>query len=426
VASFGGVRWCIIASDFDFIGGSMGAAAGERIVRAYDRAATEQAPVLVLAASGGARMQEGMVALIQMARTAAAARRHADAGLLQVAYLASPTTGGVYASFASLADLIWADPGATIGFAGPRVVEQTTGAPLPAGAHTAESAGDAGLIDNRMSLSSAGFKLARLAPVVERSESQLMPPAPTFVRGTRDMAYAQVQAVRAQDWVDIFDVAHNPAVEFIAQMRGDRAGGKGWATEAALGMTVGGRAVVAIVLRPVPRPRPADYRLARRAVALAARLRLPVVTFVDSPGADPSHESEQAGIAGEIARLMAAIATHPAPTVSIVTGEGGSGGALAFAACDRLYLLDGAVFSVIAPEGAAAILYRDALRAAEVAPFLKLTGPDLLEFGIIDGIVARDDVAHAIDHALATAQPGDGLTRFDTATRRAIVEPPDA
>jgi len=421
-ADVGGVRWCVIAGDFEVIGGSMGVAVGERVVRAYERAAAERLPVLVLATSGGARMQEGMAALVQMARTAAAAQRHADAGLVQVSHLGSPTTGGVYASFASLADIIWAEPGATVGFAGPRVVEQTTGAPLPAGAHTAESALQAGVIDGVGGLPSLRRVIDAVGWVITARPVEAAPPPPEPPARRSDIdPYGAVRGVRDPEWPHAGDVAHT-ALDDAVTLHGDRAGGRDHAVTAALATTKGGRAVVALVIERRERPTPTGYRLARRAVALAARLSLPVVTFVDTPGADPSAASENAGIAGEIARLMAAVATHPAPTAAVVTGEGGSGGARAFAACDRLYLMDGAVFSVIAPEGAAAILHRDASRAAEVAPLLKLTGPDLVGLGIVDGIVAHDDVAAAVDHALATAHPGDGLRRFDRASARWLRE----
>jgi acetyl-CoA carboxylase alpha subunit len=146
-----------------------------------------------------------------------------------------------------------------------------------------------------------------------------------------------------------------------------------------------------------------------------------VVTFVDTPGADPGEASDHAGLAGEIARMLAAVTAHPAPTVSIVVGEGGSGGALAFAATDRLYMLEDAFFSVIAPEGAAAILERDPSHAPSLAARLRLTARDMMDLHIADGIVATDESGDAVravvEHALATANPGDGRARFDEATR---------
>src|SRR4051812_49931293 len=117
----------------------MGAVHGERVVRAYRRATAARVPVVVLTASGGARMQEGMVSLIQMARAASAASIHARAGLLSLAVYRPPTTGGVFASYGSLVDVRAAQPGATVGFAGPRVVEQTLGERLSEASHTAEA-----------------------------------------------------------------------------------------------------------------------------------------------------------------------------------------------------------------------------------------------------------------------------------------------
>lgn len=419
----------VIGFVFEFIGGSMGAAVGERVVRAYDQARGLGIPVLVVAASGGARMHEGMASLIQMARTADAARRHADAGLLQVAYLTSPTTGGVYASFSSLADVVWGEPEATVGFAGPRVVEQTTGEALPDGAHTSESARDAGIVDDVIPAAAARerlrilLRLAHLARHPHAEESRESGPAPVGAPPTPvESAWEQVQRARDRErpsgraWLERL-------VPERVELSGDRAGGTDPVTVCALGVTAGGQPVAAIALdrhTADGRPRPAGYRTARRLIALAARLGLPVLTFVDTPGADPSHGAEQSGVAGEIARTFAALTGHPRPTASLVVGEGGSGGALALASADRLLMLEGSIFSVIAPEGAAAILHRDAGRAAEVADALKLTGPDLVDLGIVDGVVTDEQAPAALERALAEAAPGGGRRRFDEATRRAI------
>lgn len=417
----------VVACVFEFIGGSMGAAVGERVVQAYDRAREEGLPVLVLAASGGARVQEGMVSLIQMARTADAARRHSEAGLLQVAWLGSPTTGGVYASFSSLADVVWADPGAVVGFAGPRVVEQTTGEAVPQGGHTAESALAAGVVDGVLDAHAARKQLDTLVRVAHlalnpRAETLRTSggPGPAPHGPSPAAAWDQVLAVRAADrpsgaaWLDRL-------VPERVELCGDRAGGIDPVVRCALGVTTDGVAVAAIALDRHTgdgRPRPAGFRAARRLLALAARLQMPVLTIVDTPGADPSHESERTGVAGEIARTFAAVTGHPRPTVSLVVGEGGSGGALAFAAADRLLLTEGAIFSVIGPEGAAAILHRDAARAPEVAEQLKLTGPDLVDLGIVDGVVGDDDAVGAVARALAEATAGEGRARFDAATAR--------
>ena len=418
-------HYAVIEGRFDVLGGSMGSVHGERVVRAFRRATTERLPMVILASSGGARMQEGMVSLIQMARTAAASREHALAGLLQLAVLRSPTTGGVYASYASLADVRIAPPGATIGFAGPRVVELTTDGKLPPGGHTAEFAYDAGLLD-------------AIVPEPDWPawlEKALGLPAPTRIgRGSRPYmatespsslergepgastgdAWGEVMAARApgrwsgDDWAsalcESWTPLRGPCDRFVCGLA-----------------TLNGRRV-AVVAMTRRQPRPADYRLAQRTIALAGRLGLPLVTLVDTPGADPRPDSESEGIASEIARTLAAMAELPSPSVSVCVGEGGSGGALALAFADRLLIQAHAVFSVIAPEGAAAILERDPALAPTVAERLRLTSSDLLALGIVDQVVAEPTdaaaMAGAIEAALDAAAIGARLARFDEATTR--------
>lgn len=419
------VRVAVVACVFEFVGGSMGIAAGERVVRAYDRARDERLPVLVLACSGGARMQEGMLSLIQMARAADAATRHAQAGLLQVAYLGSPTTGGVYASFASLADVIWAEPGAVLGFAGPRVVEVMTGERPDVDANHAERAFEAGLVDAVLPSGDAAHTLATLLrivhePLAPRSAGDAPVERPAAARDTSDLdAWDVVLAVRAQERPSGRDWLARLVVGPV-ELRGDRAGGHDDVVVCGFGATTAGTPIAFVALdrhRGDGRPRPAGYRTARRVLALAARLRLPVVTIVDTPGADPAEPSERGGVAGEIARTLAAITSHPAPTVGVVVGEGGSGGALAFAATDRCFMLPDSIFSVIAPEGAAAILERDAERAPQLARRLRLRASDMVELGVVDGIVDPDDAPAVLEDAISTATPGDGRARLDSATR---------
>jgi len=357
---------------FDVLGGSMGAAHGEKVVRAYQRATDERLPMVLLPASGGARMQEGMVSLIQMARTSSAAATHGRAGLLSLALLRSPTTGGVYASYASLADLRAAEPGATIGFAGPRVVELTTGERLPAGSHTAESAYDHCLVD--MVTSDGG---AWIEGALGLRDAQ-MPPrrfGGVFVHTTfDDTAWGEVEQARLPFRASGSDWAGRLCSSWTELHGTDPV------IRAGLATIEGARVVIVAMDRHAAdgRPRPAGYRLAQRAIALAGRLSLPLLTFVDTPGADPSASSEADGIAGEIARTFRAMAELPSTSVSVCVGEGGSGGALALAHSDRLLIQEHAVFSVIAPEGAAAILERDIGKAPELAARLKLTSADLL------------------------------------------------
>jgi acetyl-CoA carboxylase carboxyl transferase subunit beta len=410
-------RYAFAEGRFDVMGGSMGAVHGEKVVRAYRRATEERLPMVVLPASGGARMQEGMVSLIQMARTSSAAAAHGRAGLLSLAVLRSPTTGGVYASYASLADLRAAEPGATLGFAGPRVVELTTGSRLPEGSHTAESAFEHGLVDAVTADGGAWIEAA-----LGLREARLAPRRFGGVFGHTtfdDSAWGEVEQSRLPFRASGIDWAARLCSSWT-ELRGIDP-----VMRAGLASVEGGRVVVVAMDRHAGdgRPRPAGYRLAQRAIGLAGRLSLPLLTFVDTPGADPSAESEADGVAGEIARTFAAMAELPTTSVSVCVGEGGSGGALALAHADRLLIQEHSVFSVIAPEGAAAILERDPAKAPELASRLKLTSADLLQLGIVDSVVAEPDPAGmrlAVVAAMNEGAPGDRNARVDRATARWI------
>jgi acetyl-CoA carboxylase carboxyl transferase subunit beta len=395
--------YAVIEGRFDVMGGSMGAVHGERVVRAYRRAVDERLPVVIITTTGGARMQEGMISLVQMPRTVAAARDHKEAGLLSLALLRNPTTGGVYASYASLADLRAGEAGATVGFAGPRVVAHRS---------PAERAHEAGLVDAVLAPEEfltwvEGALGVRDVPLPRR-----MVPAPYAV--SDGSAWGQVQLARSPDRPTGIDWAALLCSSWTELWSADPT------IRAGLATLDGERLVVVASDRHYGdgRPTPDAYRLARRAIALAAQLRLPLLTLVDMPGADPGPESETGGIAGQIARTFEAMDALPTPSVSVCVGEGGSGGALALAAADRLLIQRHAVFSVIAPEGAAAILERDPDRGPELAERLKLTAPDLLELGIVDAVVEEALDGDTLLRALESAVPGDRRRRVDAATAR--------
>ncbi len=419
----------LVEGDFDVIGGSMGLVHGEKVVRAFDRATAERLPVVVVTRSGGARMQEGMASLIQLSRTAAAVGRHAAAGLLSVAVHRSPTTGGVFASYGSLTDLRVVEAGAVIGFAGPRVVLQTTGEALDGSSHSAETALGAHLVDAVVEPDEA-LAWVRAALGLAGAETPLRvyrPPVPlrTVTPEPADPAWDEVRAARRMGRPTGIHVAAAATTSWT-----ELGAGTDPAIRTALA-TLDGRRVVVVAFDRYAgggMPGPDGYRLACRGVALAERLGLPVVTFVDTPGAQVSARAENAGIAGEIARTHLAMARASVPTVAVCVGEGGSGGAQALSAADRLLIQEHAIFSVIGPEGAAAILERDAARAPDVAPLLKLTAADLHDLGIADAVVPDDldATVAAVHRALAEAVPGDRAARLDAATARWLRTGPSA
>ncbi|MFA5890741.1 MAG: carboxyl transferase domain-containing protein [Actinomycetota bacterium] len=401
-----------ISFEFAFLGGSMGVATGERVARVFERAADERTPVLALTASGGARMQEGMLALATMPGTLAARELLAAAHIPFIAYLRNPTTGGVFASFASSADLVWAQPGATIGFAGPRVSETVTGEPLPEGSHTAESALDAGLVDALVEPAEVRARLARalsaLAPASTRKARLLGDLAPLNNSPTGGSGHPEPPAATAIGaWEHVVRArrADRPTgTDYAGIFEPLRRGGIDPTIVTGLA-TVGSECVVAIAQNRFAehgRPTPAGYRRAREAIATAERLGLPIVTFVDTPGADPGAACERDGIAREISLTFSALLRATVPTVACVVGEGGSGGALALATCDRILIQENAIFSVIAPEGAASILRRDDIEA--VARELRLTADDLAGLGLADAVVPEPAGGAHMDPAGARAQ----------------------
>lgn len=407
-------HYAFASGRFDVIGGSMGAAVGEKVVRAYDRATAARLPMVVHTRTGGARVQEGMIALIQLARTATAAQRHSAAGLLSIGVYGSPTTGGVFASYGSLVDLRAAESHAVLGFAGPRVAEGTLGITLPPGSHTARWAYDHGQLD---ALVVPGETVAWVEAALGLRDRPLPTrPLPAWEDPREPGAWGEVLRARAVGRPTGIDRAARLCRSWV-ELRGLDA-----TVRAALATVAGRRCVVVATDRYCGpgRPTPDGFRLAQRAVRLAGRLGLPVVTLVDTPGADPSPEAEADGIGPEIAATFEAFAACPTPIVSACVGEGGSGGALALCYADRLLMSEHAIFSVIAPEGAAAILERTITSPAEVAGLLKLTSADVSALGIVDEVIAEGQVAldAAVAAALDTAVPGDRERRFDAATSR--------
>ena len=397
-ATIGGIDVEIAAFDFGFLGGSMGSLAGEILARAVERASARGVPFVLRTATGGARMQEGMASLVQMPKLAAARLELAGAGLPFLAVFGSPTTGGVLAGFGALADVTIAEAGATVGFAGPRVVRSATGSAPSADSHTAEAALRAGLLDavveHGETRAAVGTVLAILA-----SEPLAVDDGSRGSLSGFPEPWDAVSEVRSAGWPRGPELARSMAGSFF-ELRGDRAGGDDRGLSAGLATIEGAPALVLALDHERP-PGPGAFRKAVRCLAVAGRLGLPVVSLVDTRGADPSEDSEAGGIAWAIAALFDAMLTAPVPTVAVVTGEGGSGGALAFATADVLLAYEGSVFSVIAPELAAEILWRDAGRAPEAARLLHVGAEGLIELGIADGLVAGRPSGPSLAHTVA-------------------------
>ena len=435
-ARIDGRRIVLGVFDFDFMGGTMGSVVGEKLADAFEHAARRRLPVVIVSSSGGARMQEGMLSLMQMAKTSASQAEHDRAGLPFISVLANPTFGGVAASFASLGDVIIAEPHALVGFVGPRVIEMTLGVKLPPESHRAESLFRAGMIDLIVPREDLRATIASLI-------GHLSPaPGPRRVAAAKKPARRRRRAARVEPWQTVLLARHPDrptALDYIdrlftrfVELHGDRYYGEDPAIITGLG-EFGDQTVMVIAqergrtpeeqaLRRRGMAMPEGYRKALRMMHLAAKFHLPVITLVDTPGAYPGPEAEQRGIAQALARNLKEMSVLPTPIVSAVIGEGGSGGALSLAVADRVLMLEHAIYSVISPEGAAAILWRDAGRAAEVAQGLKITSADLLRLGIIDEVVPEPPQGAHADHEIAAALLRAALARALRRLRRLAPE----
>ncbi|MEB3022852.1 acetyl-coenzyme A carboxylase carboxyl transferase subunits beta/alpha [[Mycobacterium] crassicus] len=405
-----GRRVAVIASDFDFLAGSIGVAAAERITAAIGRATAERLPLLASPSSGGTRMQEGTVAFLQMVKIAAAVELHKRAHLPYLVYLRHPTTGGVFASWGSLGHITLAEPGALIGFLGPRVYEQLYGAPFPPGVQTAENLQDHGVIDGvipvkwlRRTCERALRVLADEpgpAPAVQRGsteESRIFPDVP---------AWDSVCASRRPDRPGVGFLLRHGATERVLLSGTGR--GEAATTLLALARFRGQPAVVLGQQRRVGGiVGPAALREARRGMALAAGLRLPLVLVIDTAGPALSAEAEQDGLAAQIAACLAELVTLDVPTVSVLLGQGSGGPALAMVPADRVLAALHGWLAPLPPEGASAIVFRDTAHAPELSAAQGIRSADLLAHGIVDVIVG--------EHPDAADEPIDFVKRMSTA-----------
>lgn len=405
-ASIEGNPAVIAVCDGRFLMASMGQVVGEKITRAVERATKEQLPVIIFACSGGARMQEGIVSLMQMAKTAAALKQHSDAGLLYVSVLTDPTTGGVTASFAMLGDVILAEPKALIGFAGPRVIEQTIGEKLPKGFQRSEFLLEHGFIDRIVERKEMRTVLGNILQMHHTAQNPVIQkPVQTVEKERQSVqakdAWERVTISRKNDRPVGQDYIRTLFSDFL-EFHGDRCYGDdpaiigGIARFAGIPVTViaqaKGKSTKENVAHHFGMPSPEGYRKALRLMKQAEKFKRPILLFVDTPGAFCGIEAEERGQGEAIARNLFEMSSMKVPVLSVVIGEGGSGGALALAVADEVWMLENAIYSVLSPEGFASILWKDSKRASEAAEVMKLTAADLKKLGVIEAVIAEPEV----------------------------------
>lgn len=392
-----GRRVALVACEFDFLAGSIGVAAAERITRAVARATAERLPLVASPSSGGTRMQEGTVAFLQMVKITAAVELHKRAHLPYLVYLRHPTTGGVFASWGSLGHVTAAEPGALIGFLGPRVYEHLYGEAFPSGVQTAENLERHAVIDGVVPLEAVRSTLDRTLKVLADAPEP-PPPPPASVPIPDVPAWDSVVASRRPDRPGVgYLLRHGTSDRVLLSGTGR---GEDGTTLLALARFGGQPAVVLGQQRVLGgMVGPAALREARRGMALAAGLKLPLVLVIDTAGPALTVEAEQDGLAGEIARCLADLVTLDTPTVSILLGQGSGGPALAMVPADRVLAALHGWLAPLPPEGASAIVFRDTEHAPELAAAQGIRSADLLRSGIVDAIVPESP--DAADEPLA-------------------------
>ena len=438
--------------DCRFMMSSMGEVVGEKITRVFERATKERLPVILYICSGGARMQEGLVSLMQMAKTSMAIRKHSDAGLLYVPVLTDPTTGGVTASFAMLGDIILAEPKALIGFAGPRVIEQTIGQKLPKGFQRAEFLLEHGFVDKIVEREEQRSVLADILKLHENkipdygqsdnsdmemkyksdnaestetavgdkreSENTIWP---EFIPSGNYTPWEHVQLARAKTrptGKDYIEALFDDFMEF----HGDRHCGDDPAVIGGVAFFHGkpvtvlaqekGEGTRENIARNFGMVSPEGYWKSLRLMQQAEKFHRPVICLVDTPGAFCGLEAEERGQGEAIAKNLYTLAGLTVPVLSIVIGEGGSGGALAFAVADEIWMLEHSVYSILSPEGFASILWKDSKKAKEAAAVMKLTAADLYQMGMIEHVIPEAEPVSRENINNAAAYLENGIEDF--------------
>ena len=396
----GDVETMMVVLDFGFMGGSMGSVVGEKVALSLEAAAERELPMVAVVTGGGVRVQEGVLSLMQMAKTVAAANRLREKGMPFVVVLANPSTGQAYASFANLADIIIAEPGSLIGLSPLRTLREVSKKPLPLDAHTAEAHLSHGLLDSVVDRESLQPRLATLLKILTgqkqgkgnqkdlpKDEGETLPPTDVW---------QAVSLARHSDRPTAMAYMRAMLDPFI-ELHGDRLNNDDRSVVGGVGFLAGEPvAVIGQQRRPLIEGEryhvyPDGLRKAQRLINLAARFKLPLVTLIDTQGADPGLEAEEQGIGNAIATTLSLMVQAPTPIVSVIIGEGGSEGALALGLADRVAMQQSAIYSPITLNRTLGGPYPDHQLDREAAEALMLTAQDCVELGIVDEIVPEPE-----------------------------------
>lgn len=402
----GGEDTVIGVCDARFIMGSMGYAMGERITRAFEKAIDMKLPVILFCCSGGARMQEGIISLMQMEKTAAAVKRHSDAGLLYCSVLTDPTMGGVTASYAMLGDIILAEPKARVGFAGPRVIQQTIGQVLPKGFQKSEFLLKHGMIDGIVQRKELKDTLHFILATHSRSHKLLKKSLKEVLPGKKEdtaeapmnkkTPWEKVKTCRSWSRLSTMDYVERIFDDFY-ELHGDRyysddralIGGIAYFENQPVTVLaeLRGNTMEECMERNYGMPMPDGYRKAVRLMKQAEKFNRPIISFISTPGAFCGIDAEERGQGEAIARSIMEMSGLKVPVLCILTGECGSGGALATAVGNQVWMMENATYAILSPEGYSSIVWKTEGKAEQAAETMKITAQDLLKLKVIDKII---------------------------------------
>ena len=402
----GDVETMLIVLDFGFMGGTMGSVVGEKVSMAFENAARRGIPAVAVVSGGGVRIQEGVLSLMQMAKTVTAANRLRDEEVPLIVVLANPSTGQAYASFANLADVILAEPGSLIGLSPLRTLREASKMPLPLDAHTAEAHVGHGLLDNVVDRENLQPRIASILQILtaqkhgKSNHKNLLKSEPEECDEVEP--WEAMTAARNSERPQASSYFRSILDPFI-ELRGDRLNSDDRSVVIGIGFMDGlAVAVIGQQRRTLVEGEryhvfPDGLRKAQRLIDLASRFKLPLVTLIDTQGADPGLEAEEQGIGNAIARTLSSMLTVPTPMVSVVIGEGGSEGALALGLSDRILMQQFAIYSPISVNHTLGAAHHDHMLDREAAEALMLTAHDCLELGIADEVVPEPDGGSHVD-----------------------------
>ena len=408
----GDVETMLIVLDFGFMGGTMGSVVGEKVSMAFENAARRGIPAVAVVSGGGVRIQEGVLSLMQMAKTVTAANRLRDEEVPLIVVLANPSTGQAYASFANLADVILAEPGSLIGLSPLRTLREVSKMPLPLDAHTAEAHVGHGLLDNVVDRENLQPRIASILQILtaqkhgKSNHKNLLKSEPEECDEVEP--WEAMTAARNSERPQASSYFRSILDPFI-ELRGDRLNSDDRSVVTGIGFMDGlAVAVIGQQRRTLVEGEryhvfPDGLRKAQRLIDLASRFKLPLVTLIDTQGADPGLEAEEQGIGNAIARTLSSMLTVPTPMVSVVIGEGGSEGALALGLSDRILMQQFAIYSPISVNHTLGAAHHDHMLDREAAEALMLTAHDCLELGIADEVVPEPDGGSHVDPHEASA-----------------------